>query len=101
MNEQLPEELHKPGTKKFKRRKAYAGFKDKIWAADLAEIESLSANNKIFKYLLCVIDVFTKFAWSKSLKGKKDKTVLNAFIEILNEFNCKPIMGCSGKRILQ
>ena len=39
VNEQLAEELHKPVTEKFKRKKVYARFKDNIWAADLAEIE--------------------------------------------------------------
>ena len=51
-NEQLAEELHKPVTKKFKRRKVYARFKDNTWAADLAEIGSLSSKNKNVKYLL-------------------------------------------------
>ena len=39
---------------------------------------------------ICVIDVFTKYAWIKPLKDKKSKTALNAFIEIVNEFNRKP-----------
>ena len=51
---------------------------------------SLSSKKKKVKYLLCVIDVFTKYAWVKPLKDKKFKTVLNAFIEILNESNRKP-----------
>ena len=63
VNEKLPEELDKPVTKKFKRRKLYARFKVNIWAADLAEMESLSSKNKNVKYLLCVIDDFTKYAW--------------------------------------
>ena len=37
----------------------------------------------------CAIDVFTKYAWVKLLKDKKGKTVINPFIEIVNEFNCK------------
>ena len=44
----------------------------------------------MFKYFLCVIDVFTKYAWVKPLKDEKGKTVLNAFIEIVNESNHKP-----------
>ena len=71
VNEQLAEELQKPVTKKFKRRKLYARFKEYIWAADLAEMESLSYKNKSFRYLLCVIDDFTKYAWVKPLKDKK------------------------------
>ena len=51
---------------------------------------SLSSKNKNVKYSLCTIDVFIKYAWVKALKDKKDKTVVNAFIEIVNETNCKP-----------
>ena len=85
VNEQLAEEIHKPVTKKFKRRKIYVRFNDNIWAADLAEMESLSPKNKNVKYLSCVIDVFTKYIWVKPLKYKKGKTVLNAFMKINRE----------------
>ena len=57
---------------------------------DLVEMKLLSSKNKNVKYLLCVIDFFTKYAWIKPLKDKKGKTVFNAFIEILNESNRKP-----------
>ena len=49
-------------------------LKINVWAADLAEIKSLSSENENVKYLLCMIDAFTK-----PLKEKKGKTVLNAF----------------------
>ena len=52
-------------------------------------MEPLSSRKKNIKYLLCVIDVFTKYAWVKPLNDKKGKTVLNAFIEMVSEFNCK------------
>ena len=75
--------------KKIKRGKVYARFKENIWAADLAEMGSLSSKNKNFKYLLCVLDVFTKYSWVKPLKDETGKTVLNAFIKILNKSNRK------------
>ena len=53
-------------------------------------MESLSPKNENVKYLLCAIDVFSKYALVKPLKDKKDKTVLNAFVEIVNESKCKP-----------
>ena len=53
--------------KKIIRGKVYARFKDNIWAADLAEMGSLSSKNKNVKYSLCVIDIFTKYAWVKPL----------------------------------
>ena len=59
-------------------------------AADLAEIGSLPSKNWSVKYLLCVIDVFTKYARIKPLKNKKGKTVLNDFIEIVNISKRKP-----------
>ena len=57
---------------------------------DLAKMESLSSKNKNVKYSLCVIDLFTTYALVKPLKDKKCKTVLNAFIEIVNKSNRKP-----------
>ena len=75
-DEQLAEKLHEPVTKKFRRRKVYARFKGNIWSTDLAEVESLCFKNKNVKYLLYVIDVVNKYAWVKSLKDKKGKTVL-------------------------
>ena len=41
-NEQLPEELHKPIIRKFKKRKVYSVFKDNIWGAGLADILLIS-----------------------------------------------------------
>ena len=89
VNKQLTKELHKLVINKFKRRKVYVRFWGNVWAGDLAEMKSLSSKNKNVKYLLCVIDVFTKYLWIKHLKDKKGKTVLNGFIEI-NESNCRP-----------
>ena len=50
VNKQIAAELHKPVTKKLKKRKVYVKFKDNIWAPDLAEMESLSSKNKNVKY---------------------------------------------------
>ena len=57
-NLQLAKELHKPIIRKFKKRKAYSGFKDNIWGADLADMQLKSNFNKGFRFLLCVIDIF-------------------------------------------
>ena len=94
VNEQLAGELHKPVIKKFKRRKVYARFKDNIWGGSLAEMGSVTSKNKHVKYLLCDIDVFTKYTCVKPLKDKKGKTVLNAFIKIVNKSNRKPNKVC-------
>ena len=53
-------------------------FRDNIWVAELTIMGSLSSKNKNVKNLLCVIDVFIKYAWAETLKEKKSKTVLIA-----------------------
>ena len=71
VNEEPASKLHKPVIKKFKRRRVYARFEENIWAAGLVEIGSLTCKNQCVKYLICVIDDFTKCAWFKPLKDKK------------------------------
>ena len=62
--------------KKPKRRKVYSLFKDNIWGVDLADMQLSSKYNKRIKILLCVIDIFNKYAWVAPLKDKNIETVL-------------------------
>ena len=89
-NYQLANELHKPIIRKFKKRKVYSSFRDNIWGVDLADMQSLSKYNKGIKYLLCVIDLFSKYAWIIPIKDKKGISVVNAFKKILSDSNRKP-----------
>ena len=59
-NEQLAKELHIPIIRNFKKITVYSGFKDNIWGADLADMQLISKFNKRFRFLLCVIDIFSK-----------------------------------------
>ena len=70
-NQQLTEELHKAIIKKFEKRKVHALFKDNVWGADLADMQLLNKDNKGIRSLLCVIDIFSKYAWAVPLKDKK------------------------------
>ena len=89
-NVQLTDELHKPIIRKFKKRKVYSSFRENIWGVDLADMQLLSKFNKGFRFLLCVIDIFSKYAWVISLKDKKGISIVNAFQNILKESNRKP-----------
>ena len=60
-NEQLAEELHKPIITKFKRNEVCSAFRDYIWAADLADMQLISKFNKGFRFLLCVIEIYSKY----------------------------------------
>ena len=88
-NEELAQKLHKSIIKKFKRMGLCARFRDNIWASDLAEMGLLSSKTQV-KYLLCVIDVFGKYAVVKPLENKKSKSGVHSFVEIVKESDCKP-----------
>ena len=79
----LDDELHKPIIKKFDKRSVYSQFKDNIWGVDLADLQSLSRKNKLIKYLLCAIDLFSKYAFVIPLKDKKGISIVNAFNKII------------------
>ena len=68
---QLADELPKPIIRKFKKRKVYSSFRDNIWGGDLADMQSLNRYNKGIRYLLCAIDLFSKYAWVIEVKDKK------------------------------
>ena len=86
----LADELHKPVIRKFKKRKVYSQFKNNIWGVDLADMQSLSRKNKGIKYLLCVIDLYSKYAFVILLKDKKRISVTNGFNKIIKQSNRKP-----------
>ena len=78
-NLQLSEELHKPIIKNFKNRKVWSGFKDNIWGADLVDMQLIIKFNKGFRLLLCVINIFSKYARVVPLQDKKGVTIVSAF----------------------
>ena len=62
-NVQLANELHKPIIRKFEKRKVYSSFRDNISGVDLADMQLLNKFKKGFRFLLCVIDIFSKYPW--------------------------------------
>ena len=70
--------------------KVYSQFKNNIWGVDLADMQSLSRKNKGIKYLLCAIDLFSKYAFVIPLKDKKGISIVNAFNKIIKQSNKKP-----------
>ena len=75
----LAEELHRPMRKKFQKRRVFAHDVDGIWTADLVDMQSFSKTNKGYKYILMIIDVFSKFGWAIPLKTKTGVEVTRAF----------------------
>ena len=71
--------------KNSKKRKVYSSFRDNLWGVDIADMQSLSEYNKGNKYLLCTIDLLSKYAWVVPLKDKKETSIVNAFQNIISE----------------
>ena len=80
--DQYSRELHKPVRFKFKKRRVFSPAPDSIWAADLADLSKFSRSNKGYRYLLLVIDVFTKYGYIRALKKKTAKETTEAFKDI-------------------
>ena len=62
-NKKLEKELHKPIIKKIEKRKVHSSFIDNIWGPELADMQLLSKFSIGICFLLCVIDIFSKYAW--------------------------------------
>ena len=89
-NIQLADELHIPIIRKFKKRKVYSSFRDNIWGVDLTDMQLLSKFNKGYRFLLCVIDIFSKYAWVIPIKDKKGISIVSGFQKITDDSKGKP-----------
>ena len=89
-DQQLPEKLRKLIIRKFKTPRIHSSFINTIQGVDLANMQLTSTNNKGILLLLCVIEIFSRYAWFILLKDNKDITITNAFQEILDQSCRKP-----------
>jgi len=71
--------------KKFSKRRVIVTGIDKIWAADLVDVQAFSKDNDGVRYLLTVIDVFSKYGWMLPLKSKTGVEVASALKVIFKE----------------
>ena len=82
--------MHRPIIRNWKKGTYYSGFRDNIWGADLADMQLIRKFNKGFSLLLCVVAIFSKYAWVFPLKDKKAASIVDGFQKILDDPNRKP-----------
>ena len=87
--------LHKPVRKRFPRNPYIVTNIHGMWEMDLAGLRSLSKYNDKYKYLLNVIDIFSRYAWRVSLKDKTGTSITTALKSLFQ--NRKPITIQSDK----
>ena len=81
---EISNEIHKPFKKKFDRRKVLTNGKNDVWAMDLVDMSEWADDNKGYKFMLNIIDCFTRYAWCVPLKDKTAKSVLFAFKQVVD-----------------
>ena len=91
----LAKEVFSPQITKFRRERIIPLYKDETWSADLIDKSSLSKYNNSYKFILTVIDVFTKYAWAIPLKNKSGLSIPNGFKTILSE---GPLCGSESRK---
>ena len=74
-------------TRKFKRMKAFARFKNEIWCMDLAYVDKLAKDNDVVKYLLVRQNLFDRTVDAKGMKSKVSKETVRAFLSIFTKKN--------------
>ena len=93
---ELANELHKPVRKNFTKRLVFVRKAYDIFAADLIDLRSHSKGNDGYKYILMVIDVFSKYGWALPLKSKTGPAVAEALESIFKRRNPKKLWVDEG-----
>jgi len=96
LTNKLADELHHRVVRSFPKRRVYVDTIDQTWAVDLVDMQQYSKQNKHFKYLLAVIDVFSKYGWLIPLKNKTGMTVSEALETLFEERKPKYIWSDKG-----
>ena len=93
----LAEELHRPIRKHFTKRYVFVRNVDDIFGADLVDMQKLSKQNKGYKYILMVEDIFSKYGWAVPLKTKTGIEVRNALKQIFTQHTPKKLWTDAGR----
>ena len=93
----LAEELHRPIRKHFTKRYVFVRNVDDIFGADLIDMQALSKQNKGYKYILMVEDIFSKYGWAVPLKTKTGIAVRDALKQIFKQHVPKKLWTDAGR----
>ncbi|PFX25068.1 Uncharacterized protein F54H12.2 [Stylophora pistillata] len=77
--------LHKPRSRRGEFAPVLVFDIDEQWVADLIEVHTIAKENKGFRYILVVVDAFSKYAWAISLKKKTGKEATDALTKVIKQ----------------
>ena len=90
-------QLHKPVRRKFNYRKTMVSYVDQQWQADLVDMQKYEKENKGYRFILTVIDIFSRYGWALPLKSKRGKEVKDLFVDIFKEAKPQKVQFDEGK----
>lgn len=82
---ELVNELHRPARRNYQRRQVHIKGLDETWQADLVDMSAYEDENDGYKWILTVIDIFSKFAWAGAVKSKRGVDVSKVFRAIMTD----------------
>lgn len=97
VKQDIVKELHKLARKKFQRRRTIVKGLHDLWQADLADFQLYVRDNRGYKYILAVIDSFSKYLWTQPLKSKSATEVRDAMEKILKIRSPRNLQTDAGK----
>ena len=90
-------QLHKPISKKHSYRKTMVSYIDQQWQADLVDMQKLEKDNNGYRFILTVIDIFSRYAWALPVKSKRGVDIRDSFKIIFKEAKPEKIQFDEGK----
>lgn len=90
LSQQWTYQFHKPIRYNFPRRKYMVRGINEQWQSDLVEMQPYSKENRGYRYMLCAIDIFSRYAYTRPLKDKTGKEVASALSDIFQNCNALP-----------
>ena len=92
LNHEVSYSLHRNARRNFKRNKIYVSGLNSQWCTDLADLGAYSKKNRGFRYILVVMDVFSRYAYAEALKKKNSRETLAAFKKIVERSGATPVL---------
>jgi len=86
----IADEIHKPIRKVKNRRRVRVSAKDETWSMDLVDMSEWKKDNDGEKYMLTVVDVFSRFAFARPMLTKSANDTFAAFIDIVDSSGRRP-----------
>ncbi|XP_052814229.1 uncharacterized protein LOC128241339 [Mya arenaria] len=97
LHDQESYSLHKPVRRRFQRNHVISAGKDDVWMADLIDMVKFEKWNDAYKYILLVIDTFSKYVWLRPLRRKTGREVADAFADIFEQSGRDPAKQITDK----